>query len=71
MLEDFDSVTLKDLINKKRFDIRLFLKVGIQLSETIGNLHKMVYFQAESSIAFCVGVNPASTLLSSSSCAFK
>ncbi|PMB49907.1 hypothetical protein CEN39_19915, partial [Fischerella thermalis CCMEE 5201] len=40
ILSDFRGESLKDFINKKDFDLSIFLQIAIQLSTTIAQLHK-------------------------------
>ncbi|MCP4132041.1 MAG: AAA family ATPase [bacterium] len=40
VLEDFDSISLKTLLSNKEIDLKLFLTIGIKLSNTLGCLHK-------------------------------
>jgi predicted ATPase/signal transduction histidine kinase/CheY-like chemotaxis protein/tRNA A-37 threonylcarbamoyl transferase component Bud32 len=40
ILSDFGGESLKDFINKKDFDLSIFLQIAIQLSTTITQLHK-------------------------------
>jgi len=39
VLEDFDGVSIKNILKSQRFDISFFLKIAIQLSMTLGELH--------------------------------
>jgi len=39
ILEDFDGTSIKDILETQIFDISLFLKIAIQLSKTLGELH--------------------------------
>src|SRR4030042_5952470 len=38
--EDFDGISLKDIIQTKKTDMQSFLQIALKLSETIGILHK-------------------------------
>jgi predicted ATPase/serine phosphatase RsbU (regulator of sigma subunit) len=41
ILEDFDGVSIKSLLDKKkRFDIKSFLKISAKIAETLGSLHE-------------------------------
>jgi len=40
VLEDFNGVTLKGFMKTYQSNIKTFLKIGVQLSETLGHLHK-------------------------------
>jgi predicted ATPase/serine phosphatase RsbU (regulator of sigma subunit)/tRNA A-37 threonylcarbamoyl transferase component Bud32 len=40
ILEDFDGVSLKEMLEKKKsFDVKLFLKTAVKIAEILGNLH--------------------------------
>jgi len=38
--EDFDGITLKKAIDAKKFDIETFINIAIDLSDSLGSLHK-------------------------------
>ncbi|AFY68477.1 putative PAS/PAC sensor protein [Thalassoporum mexicanum PCC 7367] len=40
VLEDFDGILLKDLLSDRRFTLREFLEIMIQLTETLSALHQ-------------------------------
>ncbi len=40
VLEDFDAISLKELIQKGKIDLELFFSLGMKLAEILGNLHK-------------------------------
>ena len=40
ILEDFDGISLRTAMDLRAFDLRTFLKIALQLSDTIGNLHQ-------------------------------
>ncbi|MFW6414782.1 MAG: diguanylate cyclase [Thermodesulfobacteriota bacterium] len=40
VLEDFDAVSLKELIKNKEIDLGLFFTLAIKLAEILGNLHR-------------------------------
>ncbi|MBF0101714.1 MAG: AAA family ATPase [Desulfobacterales bacterium] len=40
ILEDFEAVSLKEILKKETIDIQLFLEIAIKLSDTLGNIHK-------------------------------
>ena len=41
ILEDFDGVSIKSLLDeKKRFDLKSFLKISAKIAETLGNIHE-------------------------------
>ncbi|MBP7736688.1 MAG: SpoIIE family protein phosphatase [Spirochaetes bacterium] len=40
VLEDFNGVSIKEIINKRRFDIEEFLEVAVLVAETLGYIHE-------------------------------
>jgi len=40
ILEDFDGISLKSYLGTRECDIKAFLTVAVQISETLGRLHK-------------------------------
>jgi len=40
ILEDFDGISLKRVMDVKRFDLSAFLKIAVQVARTLGDLHK-------------------------------
>ena len=55
VLEDFNGVSIRHMLKKQRFDIASFLKIGIQLTETLGHLHQMEIIHKD--------INPGNILL--------
>ena len=41
VMEDFEGVSLKRALGQGPFDLRLFLEIGIKISEALGHLHQM------------------------------
>lgn len=39
VIDDFNGITLKEALNKGKFEIKRFLQIAVQLSETLGYLH--------------------------------
>jgi len=40
ILEDFGGISLSEILKNKKIDIKQFLKIGIEIANTLGNLHK-------------------------------
>ena len=55
VLEDFNGVSIRHLLKKQRFDLSSFLKIAIQLTETLGRLHQMEIIHKD--------INPGNILL--------
>ncbi|MBU0995053.1 MAG: AAA family ATPase [Proteobacteria bacterium] len=41
VMEDFNGLSIKNILGKGRIDLRLFLEIGLKVSEALGHLHKM------------------------------
>lgn len=63
VLEDFNGVSVRNLLKDKLFDVSSFLNLGIKLTETLGQIHQMEIIHKD--------INPANILMSSNNGSVK